>query len=175
EGGYAAAAGGSAGTGHHGEQLGLVGMGDEALGAAEAIDVAVADRPGLHCAAVRSDVRLGEGEAGDDLAAGDARQPLGLLLGRACHHQPLRADADIGAEAGAEGRRGAAELDRDLAFLEHRQPQAAIVLGDRQAEQAERLHLADHLGGDGVRGLHLGFEWAQALAHEAADRIDQRI
>src|SRR3712207_7139529 len=46
---------------------------------------------------------LGQREAGDDLATGDFRQPLGLLLMSARHDEALAADADIGAEHGAKG------------------------------------------------------------------------
>ena len=62
-----------AGARHDGEQRRLVGIGDEALGAVQPVDVAVAHRPGLDRGAVGAGARLGQREAGDDLARGDAR------------------------------------------------------------------------------------------------------
>ncbi|PAV72708.1 hypothetical protein WR25_01935 [Diploscapter pachys] len=152
-----------AGARHHGEQLRL------------AVDVAIPHRARLHAAGIAADIGFGQREAGDDLAARDARQPFGLLFGRAGHHQPLAADPDIGAERRSEGGRGPPHLDRDAAFLDHVEAQTAVFLGDRQAEQAHLLHLRDDRVGDGVGGLHIGFEGAQPFADEATDGVDQRV
>ena len=75
EGGHAARAGFVAGAGHHGEQRRLVGVGDVAFRAGQAVDVAVAHGTGLHRAAVAADIGLGQRKTGDDLTCGDLWQP----------------------------------------------------------------------------------------------------
>ena len=164
-----------AGPRHHGEQRRLVGIGDEALGAGQAVDVAVAHRLGLDRRAVGARARLGQREAGDDLAARDARQPFGLLRGAARHHQPLAADPDIGAEHRAEGGRGPAEFERDPHLLGHGQAEPAIFLGDRQAEQPHRAHLAHHRLGHRIVAVDLRLQRPQPLRDEAADGVDQSV
>jgi hypothetical protein len=84
-------------------------------------------------------------------------------------------NADVGAEGRSKGRRGPPHLDRDAAFLDHVEAEAAVFLGDRQAEQAHVFHVGDHCVGDGVRGLDIRLEGAQSFADEAAHRVDQRI
>ena len=129
-----------AGARHHREQRRLVGIGDEALGAGQHIDVAVAHRAGLHRGAVRAGARLGQREAGDDLAARDARQPFGLLRVGAGHDQALAADPDIGAEDRAEGRRGPAELERDPHLLGMVRPRPPYSSGiDRPNRPISRI------------------------------------
>jgi hypothetical protein len=120
-----------AGPGHDGEQRRLVGIGDEALGAGEAVDVAFPNGPGLDGSAVRAGAGLGQSEAGDDLARSNTGKPLGLLSVAAGHHQPLAADPDIGPEGRAEGGRRPAQLEGDPHLFRHGQAEPAIFLGDR--------------------------------------------
>ncbi len=160
---------------HDGEQARPIGVGDEALGPIQHIGVALAPGSGLDRGGVRSGLGLGQGEGGDDFARGDAGQPLRLLLIRAEHHQALAADADIGAEGRAERRRGAAEFETDQAFLLHGKAQAAVIFGDRKAEQAEFPHLGHDLVRHGVVLGHLGLDRPQPLGHEPAHRLDQLI
>ena len=54
-------------------------------------------------------------------------------------------------------------------FLLHRQPEAAVGLGHRQAEQAELAHLRDDVGGDRVVVGDAMLVRDQPLAHEAPD------
>ena len=163
------------GAGHHREQVGLVGVGDVALGPVQHVDVAIAPGPGLHRGGVGARVRLGEGEGSDDLAGGDAGEVAGLLLVVAEHDQPLAADPHVGAEGGAEGRRGAPQLQRHQAFVLHGQAKAAVFLGNRQPEQAKLLHLLDHVVGNGVVGRHLGFQGTQPLGNEPPHALDQLV
>jgi hypothetical protein len=160
---------------HHREERGLVGVGDEALGAGEAIDLAFARRPGLDGGAVRPRARLGQGEAGDDLTAGDARQPFRLLFLAAGHDQALAADTDIGAEGGAEGGRGAAKFEGEPYLLRHGQAEPAIFLGDGEAEQPQLPHLADDLVGDLVGLADLLLERPQPLGDETAHGVDEGV
>ena len=175
KGGDAARARFVAGPRHHREQVRLVGIGDVALGPREAVDVAILHRARFHGARITADIGFGEREAGDDLAARDARQPLRLLLGRARHHEALAADADIGAEGGAEGGGSAPQLDRDAALLDHAEPEAAIFLGDREPVQAERAHLRDDRARDFIGLFDDSLERAQLFAHEAPHGFDQLV
>ncbi len=69
--------------------------------------------------------------------------------------------------------RGAAELDGHAALVLHRKTEAAVFLGDGEAEEPKPAHLLDHIVGDGVVLGDLALERPQALAHEAANRLDQ--
>ena len=55
-------------------------------------------------AGIGAGFRLGQGEAGDQVAGGHTRKPFRLLLLGAEQDKGLRADADIRARNGAEGR-----------------------------------------------------------------------
>src|SRR5215203_1960905 len=96
-----------------------------------------------------------------------------LLLRCAVDDDALRADAVVGADERAEGGRGAAEPEGDLRLLAHRQPEAAVFLRDREAEEAEPAHLGDDLGRDAVLLGDALLERPQALGHEALDGIEE--
>ena len=119
---------------------------------------------------VGAGVGLGEREGRDDLAGGQARQPLLLLLGGAAGEQHLPGDAVVGAEQRAQRRRGPAELHRELDLLAHREPDAPELLGDREAVEPHRLALLAQLGGHLVGGLDLVLARHHLLAHELAHR-----
>ena len=96
-----------------------------------------------------------------------------LLLRRAVDDDALRADAVVGADERAEGGRGPPKPEGDLRLLRHGQPEAAILLRDRQAEEAERAHLGDDLGRDAVLLGDALLERPQALGHEALDGVEE--
>lgn len=135
-------------------------VGDEALGAVDDVVVAVGRGARLQRGRVRPRVRLGQRERNDELAAGDARQVRGLLRLGAVHQDALRPDADVGAEHRAEGERRMAEVVHHLALLRHRQADAAVRLGDRQAEQPHVFHGRDDAGG------HLVFLFEDVLGRD---------
>jgi hypothetical protein len=137
------------------------------------VEVAVTVRPRLHRAGVRTRLGLGQAERGDDLARGHARQVLGLLLLGAEHDEALAADADIGAEGRAESGADPAHLQDRKTLLLGGQVEAAVLLGDGQAEQAQRLHLRQHVVGDLVLFGDLRLERPQAFGGEATDGFEQ--
>ncbi len=103
--------------------------------------------PGAQRAEVRAGVGFGDYGGGQDLARGDAGQPLGLLrrgpaeldeLGRDLGAGAQRTDADIAAR----------QLFRDEAHGELAEAEAAVRLGDRQAEDPHLAHLPHHLQRD---------------------------
>ena len=118
---------------------------------------------------------FGQRETGHDLAAGELGQPFRLLLVGAEHHDALAADADIGADDGAERRRGVAELDGDQDLLLHDEAEPAIFRRDGNAEEAELAHLGDDAVGHAVVLGHLRLDRHAFLAHEAAHGVDQLI
>ena len=160
---------------HDREQMSTVGIGDVAFGAGQPPLIAIADRAGFDVGAVGADIGFGERETRDDLARGNAGEPFGLLVGGACHDQPLRSDADIGAEGRAHRGRRFAERHADFDFLEHVQAEPAIFRVNRQPEQTEGFHFSDKIGGDVVGFRDFGLSGAQAFSDEPFDGFDQRI
>ena len=73
----------------------------------------------------------------------------------------------------AEGERGLANLEGDLALLAHRETDPAVFLGDGEAEQAEVLHLLNDVGGDLVELLDRFFGRNKPVAHKAAHCADE--
>src|SRR5262249_18248882 len=97
-----------------------------------------------------------------------------LLLGPV-DDDALRADADIGAEAGAEHRRSLSQLEGDAHLFRHAQPESAILDGDRESEQAERPHFRDDLIGYGVGVGDAMLVGHEPLAHEAPNGGEQLV
>src|SRR5690606_20308448 len=96
-------------TRDHGEDAGVRRVGDEPLGAVEHPAVAVAPRLRAHRGCVGADVRLGEAEGGDLLAARQAPQVPPLLLLGAVLEDAVGADAVVDPEHRAEGKASPAE------------------------------------------------------------------
>ena len=130
---------------------------------------------GLDRRRVGAGVGFGQREGHDQLTGRDARKELLLLRLGAVHQDALRPDADIGAEYRTEGQRGVAELEGSPALLAHRQPDAAIFLRDRQAEQTHLLHVLDDVGGYLVVLLHRIFRRHEAFAHETLHGREEQL
>ncbi len=166
---------GTVGARHQRERAGAWRVGDEPLAAVDDVVVADALGPGLDRRRVGAGVGLGQGERHDQLAARYTRQELALLHLGTIHQDALRPDSDVGAEHRTEGQRGLADLECGPALLAHRQADATVLVGDRQSEQAHRLHVVDDVGGhlveflDGVLGRH------QTLDDEALHRGQQQV
>jgi len=163
------------GARHHGEEARFRRVGDEALGTVDHVAVAVAPGGRAHGGRVGADIGLGQREGADDLAARQLGQIGALLLLGAVDDDALRADAVVGADHGAEGGRGLAELESDAHLLRHGQAEAAIFRGDGQTEEAERAHLRDDLFGDGVVVRDAMLVGHEPLAHEAPHGDEQLL
>ena len=122
------------GARHHGKQPRMGAIGDIAFGAIEDVVVAVPLGAGFHRTGVRAHIRFGQAEGANHFARGQRRDVFLFLLFGTINEDALGADAIIGAHQGAESRRGAAEFKGHQHFLFHGQPQAAVLLGDRQTE-----------------------------------------
>ncbi|MNL28409.1 hypothetical protein D3C87_1500500 [compost metagenome] len=107
EGADAALAGGLVGHGHDDGHVGVLAAGDELLHAVEHVVVAIAPGGGAQRGGVRADVRLGQAERAQHLAARQRRQPLLLLrvVGEGHQHAAHRAvvHADDGGGAAVPG------------------------------------------------------------------------
>src|SRR5690606_9227955 len=165
----------TAGARHHSEDARDRAVGDEALSTVENVVVAVTLGAGLERGGVGADVGLGQAEGADQLARRQARQILALLLLGAVDQDALRADAVVSAEDGTEGRRGLADLEGHQHLLFHRQAEAAVLLGDGQAEQAHLLHLLDDVLGNDVFFGDTLFRWDQPFTHEARNGVQQLV
>ena len=150
-------------------------MGDPGLRAENAIDIAVAHGAGLHVGKVGAGIRLGEDRGRQHRAGGDIGKPARLLrLGAAAADQfagdlgagAERADADIGARQflGNDAHRG----------LSH--AEAAMLLGQRHAEHADRGQFVDHLDRDQpVGAVPLMRERRDGALGETADLISDHF
>ena len=156
-------------AGEDDEHIGGLGVGDEALAAVD--DVVIADAFGLRPQArgVGSCLGLGEGEGGDDVPGGQARQPLGLLLVRAVVDEDLAGDAVVRAEQRAEGRGGVAKFHSQQRILLGVQSQAAVFLGQGPPEEAHLCGFGDDRLGEGVVVFDLCLERDDLLADEFAN------
>ena len=162
---------GRLGPGHDGEEAGPGRIGDEALGAVQQIALALAPRAGGEARGIRAALRLGQAEGADDLAGGQARQIAALLRLGAVDQDAQRADADIGAEERAEGRRGLAELEGDMHLVDQAEPEPAILRRGGEAEQPQPPHLLDDALGNRIGLGDRALLRHQPLPHETAHRL----
>ena len=92
---------------------------------------------------VRADLGLRQREGGAELAGGHPREELLLLLVGAELHQQVGAD-EVGVDDARDRDPAARELLDDHRVGREVEPHPAVLLGDRDAEQPELLHLLDH-------------------------------
>ena len=104
--------------------------------------VAVARRPARDVARVAAGVGLRQREAAAELAGREARQPALLLLFGAVVHDQVRGDR-VRVDDARQRHPAVRELLDDADVGEQVEPEPAVLLGDRDAEQAELLHLLD--------------------------------
>ena len=156
-----------AGAGEHDEQVRQRGVGDEALLPVQDPVAAVDTGPGAARRRVRAGAGFGQRERGDDLAGGDALQPLLLLHLGAEVDQHLARDAVVGAEHRPQRQRGVPELHRELDVLPQVQPETAPFRRDRVAEQAHLRRGSPQVVRDAVRGHDLVLPRHDVVADEA--------
>ena len=156
------------------DQVGDVAVQHEHLRAGQAPLVAAVDGGQLDSRGVPATVFLGEGEGADGLAARQARQVLLLRLLVTGQQQCVGGEHDAGEVRGTQ--QCAAHLLEHDAGLEERVAGASVLLGDREALQADLLaHLLPELGFVALDGLHepshLGLR--RLVLQEAANRPAQ--
>ena len=94
-------------------------------------------------AGIGAAARLGQRVAAERLAAAHARQPLGLLLLRPPLRDRLAGETVVDRDDPAHRRVGAAELLHHEAVRHRVEPHAAVLLGQRAAEEADVGELRD--------------------------------
>ena len=135
------------GAGRERNDAGALAVRDPHLRAGDDVLVAVADRAAGDVAGVAAGVGLREREAPAQLARRETGQPALLLLAGAVAHDDARRDRVRVHDPGQRHPPGRELLDdRDVG--EEVETEAAERLGDRDPEQAHRLHLLDDLGRD---------------------------
>ena len=142
------------GAGEHQHEIGGVAVDHEHLGAGQGVTVARRRRRHLDAGLVPPAGRLGEGERGDRLAAGDAGKVVTLRRLVAAQQQGVGRQHD-GREERRAQQRPPHLLEHD-AQLDVAEPGPAELLGDVHALQAHLLgHLRPHGAVEAVLGLHL--------------------
>ena len=162
-------------AGEQGDAEGHVGagVGDERLAAVDHPAAVAPLGPGADAPGVGAGVGLGEAERAERPALGERPQPALALLVVAEQQQRQRADGDVGLPRGGDRLVGQAELLHGGDEAHRRHADAAPLLGDEHAEQAELAHLAQQVGGaDGVLP-RLGRPGGDLLLGEVAAQADQ--
>ena len=132
------------GLGGDEDEVGVLAVGDEDLRAGEAVDVAVAGGAGADRLHVGAGGGLGHRQRADELAGHHLRQPAGLLLRGAVGEDVVGDDRGVDAEAPAR-EVGAGVLHEDHRVVAEVAAGAAVLLGDRGAEEADLAGLVPGL------------------------------
>src|SRR5262249_56158875 len=117
--------------------------------------VALAEGARLHRAGVRAVIGLGETEAADPLASGQAWQPRVLLRVAAVGVNRVHDEAALHRRARPQPRVAALELLHDEAVRHVAEPGAAVAV-ERGTEDAELAELRDQCDGKGTGAMMLG-------------------
>src|ERR1019366_9143947 len=155
------------------DQIRVDPVGDEGLRSVEQVVVAGADRRRLDPGEIGSGARLGHRARGDQLAAGDRRQPAFALLVVGVGQQI--GQADIVVQGQPEGE--AADLCERSLLADHDveaevvDARTAVALRDRHPREAERGSLRVELARDDSRALPLGVVGARLLSEKAAEAL----
>lgn len=124
-----------AGARHDDQHLGATGAGNEALAAVQHVFVALAAGTGAQARGVGAGIGLGEAIGSERLAADQAGQP-GLLQRRVAERGEHPGGHVVDADVGGSGHAAGGQLLEDQRGGQPRQAQAAVFLGDVQAEVA---------------------------------------
>ena len=177
EAGHAAVARVGVGVGldEHEDEAGAQAVGDPHLLAVDLVG-AVVDLlgRGLDRLDVGAELGLGQREGGADLAGRHARQVLLLLLVGAELHQQVGAD-EVRVDDAGDRDPAARELLDDHRVGRQVEAQPAVLLGDRDPEQAELLHLLDDRLGELVLVVVVLGVREDLLVRELADHLGDRL
>ena len=127
--------------------------------------------PARDVAGVAPGVGLGEGEGAPPFPRRHGGEPaLLLLLGAVRHDQG--GGHGVGVHDAGQAHPAVGELLDDADVGQQVEAEAAVLLGDGDAEEAERAHLLHDLVGEGVGPLEIGRDGDDLALHEAADGLD---
>ena len=142
-----------------------------AFGAVDDVLLAVALRPAGQVARVTSGVGLGQGQAAAAFAGGHGGEPAPLLFLVAVRHDQ-RGRHGVRVHDAGQAHPPIGELLDDADVREQVEAEAAVLLRDGDAEQAEAAHLGDDLVGEGVGVLEVRRHRDDVTLHEFAHRLD---
>src|SRR5207342_831828 len=131
------------------EVVGIGAVGDEALGAADDVLVALLDGAGFHPGDVGAGVGLGQAEGGELLVFGQHAEVLLLRLLGAAERDRRRGET-VGHQRGADAGAAPAHLLLDQTAGEVVEAGSAVGLGDVGVHQPDLPGLLDHVGGPGA-------------------------
>ena len=147
------------------------GVGDPVLLAVQDVDVALEAGGRLHRGHVRSGRGLGEAEAGDLLAARLRDEPALLLLLARVAEERERVQTDVDRDQRAEGRLAALDLLARERLRDEVEPGPAVLLRDRDPEDAELGHALDRAHVEVVRDVVLDRVREDPILDELPDRV----
>ena len=119
-------------------------------------------------------VRLGHRERPAHLARGHPRQVLGLLLVGAVLHEHVR-DDEVRVHDAADAHPAARDLLDAQGVGQQRLAEAAVLLGDHQAEDPHLLHALDDRGRVLVGVLEVLGDRDDLVVHELPDRREDLL
>ena len=152
--------------------VGVLAVGDEALGAVDDPLVALLGGGRLHPRDVGAGVGLGEAEAGELRRLGEHAQVLLLDLVAAAEGDRRRGEA-VGGERGADAGAAPSELLLDQTARQVVEARAAVLLGRVGVHQADLPGLLDDLLGPGAFLVELPGDLAHLLLGEVVRHLPQ--
>ena len=135
-----------AGQQRHPERHVGAGVGDERLPTVDQPATVAPHRPRADAARVRTRIGLGQAERAEDASLGQRSQPTLSLRVVAEEVQRQRTDRHVRLPRGGHRLVGQADLLHRGDEADGRHADAAPLLGDQHAEQAQRTHLAEQVG-----------------------------
>ena len=162
-----------AGQQRHPERHVGAGVGDERLPTVDQPATVAPYRPGADAARVRARIGLGQTERAEDASLGQRSQPTLSLRVVAEEVQRQRADRHVRLPRGGHRLVGQADLLHRGDEADGRHADAAPLLGDQHAEQAQRTHLAEQVGRAPRLVPRRGGTRGDLLLRELATQADQ--
>ncbi len=158
------------GAGHHHQQLGVAGTGDEHLVAVDHVGIAVAARPGAQRGGIGAGVGLGE-TVGAELLTGEHRRQPGLANGLVGVAGENPVDHVVDGQKGGGGGAALGQLLDDQGRIEAAQAQPAGGFRGVETAEAKVSGLAQDIHRKNAVGVPFGGVGRQFALSELACRI----
>ena len=159
------------GPGGQQDDGGPLAVGHPGLAPVEDVLVPVAEGPARDVASVAPGIGLGERERTAPFSRGHGGEPAPLLFLRAVRHDHGGRHG-VGVHDPREAHPAVGQLLNDADVGQQVEAEAAVLLGDGDAEEAERAHLLDDLLGKCVGALEIGRHGDDLALHETPDGLD---
>src|SRR5579875_1386086 len=160
---------------HHHDRVGLPAVGDVDLRAFEDPPVPVRGRGGVDRPRITAGSRLGQAVGQQPFTARGRHQPAALLLLRAVIQERGRSQGGVGTDDRAVRSVDLAELFEEDAVADLPEPEAPVLLWDRDPEVALRPEPGNRLGRKLLAFAHLGDDGGDLPFQEGAGRLAERL